>query len=214
MSDAENERVVWGVVSSRAMRVHWALAELGLTYRTVAIETRTPAMETPEFLAVNPRKKIPVFQDGTLVLTESPAIVTYLAERYSTDERRLIPTSHAARGHYFEWMSFVSMELDATSLYVLRRHEALPNIYGEAPAANEAARGYFARMMDAAALRLADQRVYLLGDAFSGADILMMTCLDWAIRYDCALPEPFMDYRDRVAKRPGYLAATQANKAR
>ena len=39
------------------------------------------------------------------------------------------------------------MEIDATTLYVLRRHEALPAIYGEAPTANAAARGYFDRMI-------------------------------------------------------------------
>ena len=212
LTTAKAERVLWGVGSGRAMRVHWALAELDLDYHTVAIETRTPAMETAEFLAINPRKKIPVFQDGDFRLTESPAIVTYLAERYSTDQHRLIPEAVEERGRYFEWLSFVSMELDATSLYVLRRHEDLGHIYGVAPAANEAARAYFDRMIRAAASRLDDGRCYLLGPAFSGADILMTTCLDWAKACSLRLPDAFESYRERVVARPSHAVAFEANR--
>jgi glutathione S-transferase len=205
------DRVLWGVKSARSIRGHWALIELGLEYETRAIQTRTPPMEGAEYRAVNPRGKIPTLIDGDIAITESPAIVMYLADRYSTDARRLIPTEAKARAFYFEWMSFISMELDATSLYVLRRHEGLPEIYGEAPEANTAARAYFDRMITAAALRMEDGRPYLLGDTFYGPDILMMTILNWAKRYKCPYPDIFADYQTRIAERPQYLAAEVAN---
>ncbi len=204
-------RILWGVGTTRTLRAHWALLFLGLDYETRPIMTRTPAMESPEYRAVNPRGKVPTLQDGDLTLTESPAIVTYLAERYSTDARRLIPTGVAERALYFEWMSFVSMELDATSLYVLRRHEGLPEIYGPAPEACAVARAYFERMLGAAALRLRDDRRYLLGDDFSGVDILMTTCLDWAVRYGFDLPPEFAAYRGRIDDQPSTAAALSAN---
>lgn len=205
------KRILWGVGSSRALRAHWALVFLGLDYETRAIRTRTSAMETPEYRAVNPRGKIPTLIDGDLTVTESPAIVAYLAERYGTPERRLIPEEIERRALYFEWMSFISMELDATSLYVLRRHEGLPEIYGAAPEACAAARAYFERMLNAAALRLEDERRYLLGDGFSGVDILMTTCLDWAVRYGFTLPEAFSAYRTRIDDEPSTALAHRAN---
>lgn len=204
-------RILWGVLSARTIRAHWALIELGLDYETRAIQTRTPRMEGPEYRALNPRGKIPTLVDGDITITESPAIVTYLADRYSTAERRLIPEEAGERAYFFEWMSFISMELDATSLYVLRRHEGLPEIYGEAPEANAAARAYFDRMIKAAAIRMDDGRPYLLGDTFYGSDILMMTTLDWARRYKCPYPDVFADYQARMAKRPQYIAALVAN---
>ena len=94
---------------------------------------------------------------------------------------------------------------------MLRRHEGLPEIYGDAPTANAAARAYFARMIGAATLRLDDGRRYLLGEGFSGADILMTSCLDWAVRYDVDLPDAFRAYREQVAERPSYTAAIEAN---
>lgn len=204
-------RVLWGVGSSRTIRVHWALIELGLAYETRAIRTRTPLMEGPEYRHINPRGKIPTLVDKDVTVTESPAIVTYLAERYSDDRRRLIPTDYQARAQYFEWMSFISMELDATALYVLRRHEGLPEIYGPAPEACAAARAYFGRMIEAAALRMDEGQVFLLGSAFSGPDILMMSVLNWADRYGCAYPDVFRDYQKRMAGRAGYIAAEKAN---
>jgi len=186
------KRILWGVGSGRALRAHWALVFLGLDYETRAVRTRTPAIETPEYRTVNPRGKIPTLIDGNLTMTESPAIVAYLAERYSKPERRLIPESIEQRAFYFEWMSFISMELDATSLYVLRRHEGLPEIYG-------------------AALRLEDNRRYLLCEEFSGVDILMTTCLDWAVRYGITLPEAFAAYRARIDDEPTTTLAHHAN---
>ena len=202
-------RVLWGIGSARALRVHWALIELGLEYRSERIQSRSGETETPAYRRLNPRGKIPVFEDGALVLSESGAIVTYLAETYGNG--RLIPAEGAERAKYFEWVSFVSMELDATTLYVLRRHEALAHIYGEAPAANAAARGYFDRMITAAAREIEDGRTYLLGTQFSGADILMTTCLDWALAYRVALPEPWLAYRERTVARPAHARATAAN---
>jgi len=205
------EKILWGVMSARVLRVHWALIELGLEYRHIPIQSRSGETETDEYRRLNPRRKIPTFQDGELVMTESAAIVTYLAETYGTSERSLIPNEPAQRAKYFEWISFASMELDATALYVLRRHEGLPQIYGEAPAACKVARVYADKMLKASAQDLTDGRRYLLGEAFSGADIVTTTCLDWATRYDCPLPANWRVYRERVAKRPGYAAAVKAN---
>ena len=202
-------RILWGIGSARALRVHWALIELGLEYRVERIQSRSGETETPAYRRLNPRGKIPVFEDGGLTLSESAAIVTYLAETYGNG--RLIPAGGAERAKYFEWVSFISMEIDATTLYVLRRHEALPEIYGEAPTANAAARGYLDRMLNAAACELEGGRRYLLGPEFSGADILMTTCLDWALAYRVPLPAPWLAYRERTVARPAHARAVAAN---
>ena len=207
----KGERVVWGIGTSRTIRAHWALIELELPYRIETVRTRTPDTETPEFLRLNPRGKIPVLQDGQHIVTESAAIITYLAETYRNGSLTLIPETTGERARYFEWMSFICMELDATSLYVLRRHWSLPRIYGYSEVANKAAEAYFARMIDAAADIYDGKKPFLLGDSFSGVDILMTSTLDWAIGYGQPLPELFRTYRDRISSRNGYVLAQKAN---
>ena len=205
-------RILWGVGTSRTIRAHWALIELNLSYKTEIIRTRTTDTETAAFKSVNPRQKIPVLQDGTLTMGESAAIVTYLAERYGTEQVSLIPDNPKARAKYFEWMSFICMELDATSLYVLRRHWSLPEIYGDSPVANKASEEYFNRMITAADKLKNPKQKYLLETGFSGVDILMTTTLKWAIDYNQKIPNDFMEYLDHMVNRPGYIAALEANK--
>ena len=205
-------RILWGVGTSRTIRAHWALIELNLSYKTEIIRTRTTDTETAAFKSVNPRQKIPVLQDGTLTMGESAAIVTYLAESYSTEQVNLIPDNPKARAKYFEWMSFICMELDATSLYVLRRHWSLPEIYGDSPVANKASEEYFNRMITAADKLKNPKQKYLLETGFSGVDILMTTTLKWAIDYNQRIPTNFMEYLDHMSNRPGYIAALEANK--
>ena len=205
-------RILWGVGTSRTIRAHWALIELNLSYKTEIIRTRTTDTETAAFKSVNPRQKIPVLQDGTLTMGESAAIVTYLAESYSTEQVSLIPDNPKARAKYFEWMSFICMELDATSLYVLRRHWSLPEIYGDSPIANKASEEYFNRMITAADKLKNPKQKYLLETGFSGVDILMTTTLKWAIDYNQKIPNDFMEYLDHMGNRPGYIAALEANK--
>ena len=205
-------RILWGVGTSRTIRAHWALIELNLSYKTEIIRTRTTDTETAAFKSVNPRQKIPVLQDGTLTMGESAAIVTYLAESYSTEQVNLIPDNLKARAKYFEWMSFICMELDATSLYVLRRHWSLPEIYGDSPVANKASEEYFNRMITAADKLKNPKQKYLLETGFSGVDILMTTTLKWALDYNQKIPNDFLEYLDQMGNRSGYIAAIEANK--
>ncbi len=200
-------RTVWGIGSARAFRVHWALHELGLEYHTEPIRTRTPAMETEPFRTISPRGKIPVFQEDDLTLFESGAIVTYLGRTYGTPGRALLPTAPAERARCDEWCYFVAMELDATSLYVIRRHGDLPEIYGEAPVAVDCAAEYFARQVAVPEQAISDGREFLLGETFSAADIMLTSCLTWAIRYHQPVPETLLAYRERTIGRDAYKTA-------
>ena len=126
---------IWGGASSRSMRAHWMAHELGLDYEAKLIGSRTGETQTEAFRALNPKEKIPVLEDDDLVLTESAAIVTYLGDTYGKDSG-LVPAPYTReRALYNQWNSFIQMELDAHTLYVLRKHRDLADLYGEAPAA-------------------------------------------------------------------------------
>ena len=92
MNDDQNTQLVlWGIGTPRTMRAHWALHELSLDYDARVIRTRAPETQTAEFAAMNPRRKIPVLQDGEFVITESAAIVAYLADRYRDNHDEIAP---------------------------------------------------------------------------------------------------------------------------
>jgi glutathione S-transferase len=140
-------RILWGVGTSRTMRPHWAFHELDLDFECRPISPSSGETRTAEFTALTARQKIPLFQDNELVLTESAAIIWYLSETYGQDHNRLIPTDPRERARCLEWCFFILGELDETSLYVMRRHSDMQRVYGEAPAAIEAAATYFRKQM-------------------------------------------------------------------
>ena len=198
---------VWGSGTSRTMRPHWALAELDVDYEKKPIGPRTGETHTAAFRALNAKEKIPVLVDGDLVLTESAAIVTYLGDKFGG----LTPTPGSReRARYYEWLSFILMELDAHTLYVMRRHGDLAYLYGDTPAAMDAARAGFEKQIRWARPRF-EAAEYLVGEEFTGVDILMTTCLDWAVAYGFELAASAAGYRDRQRHRAGFKAATKAN---
>ncbi len=203
--------ILWGVGTSRTIRAHWALAELGLEYECRPIQPRTGETQTEEYTALTARQKIPLLQDNGMALTESAAIVTYLSDAYGQPHNRLVPADIRDRARCLEWCFFVISELDATSLYVIRRHGDLRHIYGEAPRANEAAAEYFQKQMRSVERALSDGRVWLLGDRFTAADLLLCTCVTWAVRYGVAVPDRVLAYNEGNTLRPAYVLAAARN---
>ncbi|MCY3965332.1 MAG: glutathione S-transferase family protein [Acidobacteria bacterium] len=203
--------VLWGCSTSRTLRAHWALAELELDYEHRPIGPRTGETQTDEFTRLNPRQKIPLLQDGDLVLAESAAIVNYLAAEYGQPDGLIPDAGTEARARYDQWSFFVMMELDAHTLYVIRKHRDLAYLYGEAPAAIQTASEGFAKQSAVAELEFADGREFLLGDRFTSVDILLGSCLDWAVAYGEPIGPRLSAYRDRLNSRPAYLHAVQAN---
>ncbi len=204
-------RILWGNGTSRTLRAHWMLHELGLDYESRPIGSRTGETLTPEFTRLNPRQKIPVLQDGSLTLVESAAIISYLAESYG-EGTELIPAPRTPeRAMYYQWCFFIMTELDAHTLYVMRKHNDLANLYGEAPNAIKAAEEGFQKQVRAAEITLADGRQFLLGGHFTGADMLLATCLAWARFYKLSLSESLDAYLERATSRTAYASASAAN---
>ena len=210
---ATSDLTLWGVGTSRTIRAHWAMHELGLSYKAKPIGPRTGETKTAEYTRLNPRQKIPLLQDGDFCIGESAAIVAYLSRTYSTPGRSLIPETQREFAAWLEWCFFVVAELDSTSLYVMRRHraDALGHIYGIAPEVVAQAGAYFRQQLRHVEAALADGRTFLMGDQFTSADILLTTCLDWAIAYGVGICDNAQPYLERIQKRQAYQQAVAAN---
>ncbi|MBI4522712.1 MAG: glutathione S-transferase family protein [Deltaproteobacteria bacterium] len=206
-----SRRILWGAGTARTLRAHWMLHELGIAYEMRPIGSRTGETQTAEFTGLNPRQKIPLLQDGDLTLAESAAIVTYLAETYGQPAGLIPPAGSPERAKYFEWCFFTMMELDAHTLYVIRKHTQLARIYGEAADAVRAAREGFDKQVRVADQLLGSKGPFLLGGSFTGADILLTTCLSWAQRLEVPLSATLQEYAERTTSREGYRLGFAAN---
>ncbi|MCY3830793.1 MAG: glutathione S-transferase family protein [Rhodospirillaceae bacterium] len=207
----KNDLRVWGIGTSRTMRAHWMLAEMDVDYELRPIGPRTGETLTEEYLRLNPRHKVPVIEHGPFVLAESAAIINYLSETFPAPEGFFVPGDPVRRAALNEWCFFVMTELDAHPLYVIRRHLQLAHIYGEAPRAIQSAREYFCEQIDGMMKKFPDGMASLMPEGMSIADILMVTCLDYALTLEIPLPQALLAYREGIVERPAYRRACEIN---
>lgn len=161
---------------TRSIRVRWTLQELEVDFEAVTVNMLAGEHKSPAFLKINPAGKLPVLVDGELVLTESVAIVLYLAEKYS--EKGLVPTNLQQRAELNRWLLFAATELEQP-LWRITRHT---NLYPEArrlAADVVLAREDFKAMADVLEEHMKD-RQFVLGDRVTVADFVLAYTLDWA----------------------------------
>ena len=200
---------LWGSGTARTLRPIWMAEEMDINYELIPIGPRTGETQTHEFTEINPKQKIPAMQCKEFNLSESLAICRFLQKNYSS-ENIYIPSDETDIHKEDEWCNFIYGELDETSLYVMRRHYDLKEIYGESPIVVDACRKYFMRQLDVVENHL-ESRNTILESGFGLADIFLMTCLDWAIFYEFSLPKNINQYRDRIASRPAYQKSMKIN---
>ena len=179
--------------------MRWTLQELGVDFDAVAVDLLAGAHQRPEFLQINPAGKIPALVDGDVVLTESVAIVLYLAEKYPT--KRLMPTDPAERAQLYRWLLFAATELEQP-LWRITRHTALYPEDRRLPGDVRLASEEF-RAMAGVLERHMRGREFVVGDGVTVADFVTAYTLDWATEFGLLDRFPvLLDYVRRMYARP------------
>ncbi len=161
---------------SRSIRVRWTLQELGIDFDTVQVSLIKREHRSPEFLKINPAGKLPVLTDGELVLTESVAIVLYLAEKYA--DKGFIPADLAGRAELYRWLLFTTTELEQP-LWRIFRHTAGYPADKRLPGEVALARDDFTAMAQIAETHMSGRR-FVVGETITVADFVLAYTLDWA----------------------------------
>jgi glutathione S-transferase len=161
---------------SRSIRVRWTLQELGVAFEAVTIDLFAGEHRRREFLKISPAGRLPVLIDGDAVLTESVAIVLFLAEKYP--EKKLIPTDIWHRAQLNRWFLLTTTELEQP-LWRMRRHTAVypqdKRLPGEVALAGEE----FAAMAKVLEDHMCGRK-FVVGDTVTVGDFVLAHTLDWA----------------------------------
>lgn len=102
-----DELTIFSSPRACSLACHIALEESGLDYRLQKVRVRKGEHRTAEYLSVNPRGKVPALAVGDEVLTETHAILSYIADR-AAPSVSLLPDEPMARARAHEWMNFLS----------------------------------------------------------------------------------------------------------
>jgi glutathione S-transferase len=188
--------------NSRSGAARFLLEELGADYDLHVLNLKKNEQRAPDYLAVNPMGKVPAIRHGDALVTEQPAIFTYLADLFPA--AGLAPAlGDPLRGPYLRWLAFYGSSFEpAINDLAMKREPAPPMMcpYGDYDTMLATLTGQ---------LRAGP---YLLGERFSAADVLWGTALGWTTMFKLVpeLPE-ITAYMDRVNSRPAARRAAEAD---
>jgi glutathione S-transferase len=184
---------------TRDLRILWALEELGLSYEVHALDQPRGELKEADFTRINPFQQVPVIEDDGLVVTESGAILLYLAERANAlgDLRR--------RTEVMRW-TFAALNTVEPPIAHVVLLDLKARFTKTAP--NAEVRGglcEWARRVLGSLERWLDGKPFVTGEAFTVADIAMTTVLRQAAQTELLDDHPGVRrYRERCEARPAW----------
>lgn len=185
---------LYGGVTSRAFRVLWALEEMGLDYDHVPSKPRAP-----DVTALNPLGKIPVLVEGETALTDSVAIMTYLADKHGALTALAGTQDRAKQDAVMMWLLD---EFDA-ALWMAAQHSFVLPEAQRVPQIKASLRDGFAAKLAIFETKIAG--AFLMGDAFTLVDIMAVHCLNWAIGAKFPVENDAVNaYAKRMRARPAF----------
>jgi glutathione S-transferase len=189
-----------------ALASHIALEEAGAAFETRWVDFGAAEQTKPEYLKINPKGRVPALVTEHGVLTETPAILAYIAQRYP--EAGVAPLDDPFA--FAELQAFMSY-LCAT-VHVAHAHRARGYRWADDPAAFEAMKKNVPQSVGACFALIEKGMLrgpWLMGDAYTIADPYLFTLARW-MEVDGVDPNAFprvLDHRDRMAERPAVQRA-------
>jgi len=188
---------------------HIALEEAGADYEARRVDFAANAQRSPGYLAVNPKGRVPALVTERGVLTETPAILAFVAQSFP--HKALAPLDDP----------FAFAELQAfnayicATLHVAHAHGRRGARWADDPAAHEAMRRKVPESVGACFELIENGMLrgpWVMGEAYSVADPYLFTVAQW-MEGDGVDPARFprvIDHRNRMMERPAVARAVAA----
>jgi glutathione S-transferase len=190
-----------------ALASHIALREAGAEFDLVRLDFKAGQQQSAGYLAVNPKGRVPALVTDEGVLTETPALLAFIAQRHP--RAGLAPASDDfAFARMQEFNSFL-----ASTMHVAHAHKRRGSRWADDPAAHEAMRAKVPQSMTACA-ELIERRLagpWVLGEHYSVADGYLYTISGWleGDGVDLARFPRIVDHHQRAGGRPAVKRAVQ-----
>lgn len=159
-----------------ALAAHLALEHAGAAYEAVAVNFATQAQRSPEFLAINPKGRVPALATERGILTEIPALLMYVAQRFP--EAGLAPLDDIfALAQMQAFNSYL-----CSTVHVAHAHRVRGARWADDPQAIEAMKAKVPQNMTDCMLLIEKsmlQGPWVMGERYSVADMYLYTIAGW-----------------------------------
>ena len=187
---------------TRDLRVLWALEEIGAPYEIVGMDHPAHDLDSPDYRALNPFGQIPVIDDDGVVVSESGAILLYLARKSG----KLMPRDRAGEAQVLRWSlaALSTIEVPVLALWFVNL------CGGKGTEPSQALHGWADMRLKQLDGWLAD-RQFVATEDFTVADVLMTHVLDAGTPEEMRRPYPnVLAYLARCTARPAWRKTLDA----
>ncbi len=194
---------------TRATRVRWLLEELQIPYKLKNIDIFSNAGQNKEYQAIHPYGQVPAIDIDGEVLFESGAICSVLADRFS--DNKLAPQLNThLRAKYEQWMFFAPATLEPPVFHYLLHSSIYPETQQIPEVAQWNLKNYRIVLITLEKLfkKQMKNKQFLVGNAFSCADIMIGSVLFWTPKIIVKYPL-LHQYTENLRSRGAYQAALQ-----
>jgi glutathione S-transferase len=193
-------------VNTCSLASHIALVDAGAAYDLKRIDFGKSEQQGPEYLAVNPKARVPAMTTPRGILTETPAMLAFIAQSYP--EARLAPLDDPfAFAQVQEFNSYLCSTLHVAHAHRMRGHRwaddaaAIAAMQRKVPESVGACFDLIERRML--------KRPWVMGGDYTIADPYLFTLAQWleADGVDPARIPGVIDHRNRMLARPAVKKA-------
>ncbi|MDA9772603.1 glutathione S-transferase family protein [Amylibacter sp.] len=189
---------VIGNTNTRTLRVLWAMNEIGLEYEHVQVNAQS--VDAKKF---NISGKVPTLEVNGINITDSTAIITYLADKYN---QLTFPAGTIERAQQDSFTQFILDELDSILWTAARHSFVLPKEMRVSELKNTL-HWEFGRSLKVLESRMGTGP-NVMGEKFTIPDIILTHIGGWARVAKFDIPDgKLRDYFRRQIKRPAYVSA-------
>ncbi|WP_224247472.1 glutathione S-transferase family protein [Hyalangium gracile] len=185
---------------TRGLRARWMLEELAVPYEGAVVNLMKGEQKQPAYLQVHPLGVVPALVDEGQTIIESAAIVMHLADKFP--EKGFAPAvGTLERAQYYQWILYAMTEMDPHASAAFVHSHVLPEAQ-RSPAVVENATKRF-KVTAAVVEAHLKGREFLVGNKFSGADVVMGGVLLVASKLGLLGEFPALQaYLGRLVERP------------
>jgi glutathione S-transferase len=191
---------------SCALASHIALEEAGARYTLARVSFASNEQRSPEYLSVNPKGRVPALVTEAGLLTETPAILAYIAQCYPQTQLAPLDDPFAfARVQAFN--SYL-----CSTVHVAHAHRMRGTRWADDPAAIEAMKRKIPETVGAAFALIEDDMLvgpWVMGNHYTICDPYLFTLAEWldADGVELAKLPRVVDHRTRMYDRPAVKRA-------
>lgn len=177
---------------------HIALEEAGVPFEPRALDLAKGDQTGSDYLRINPRGRVPVMVIDGQVVTEVPALLTYIAS-LNPDARLIPPNGTLALARCFEWLGYLSSTVHVTYAQFRRPARFLKEGSSCWDELSEEGRERTINEYREVEARLRDGQ-WAAGDSYSIADMYLFPFYTWAWRLELDMPRDFPKWTELFAR--------------